>query len=313
MIIGSTIFNYLTKLDIKFHKEHIRDEEYTSFYIKPIAENIANLPALKVLKVSYIKIDLDDMETLHNGALELEKISFGSIELVDTSSILNVARGNNLLLKAGGEPFVHKTASKLEGLSITLVADKTLDNSDRISNNLAKWIVYAGQKYPSIERLLIAPNNSTYNLYVGDRSLGDPLTKATSHMPNLKIYQMGFSNVIPNILRALDDNGVELDTIELSVTSEKDLINQIGSFKCSHQKQHVSTISILCVESYFTDDAFRLSSSSLDNHYTKLVNLEIEATASSYTVLVDILENAPATLESVDFNSVTFYIPQRKT
>lgn len=168
MIIGSTIFNYLTKLDIKFHKEHIRDEEYTSFYIKPIAENIANLPALKVLKVSYIKIDLDDMETLHNGALELEKISFGSIELVDTSSILNVARGNNLLLKAGGEPFVHKTASKLEGLSITLVADKTLDNSDRISNNLAKWIVYAGQKYPSIERLLIAPNNSTYNLYVGD-------------------------------------------------------------------------------------------------------------------------------------------------
>lgn len=76
MIIGSSVFDRLTRLYLGFHKvANIRHLE-TPFVIKPILQDIANLPALKLLELVYAKGDLEDVEKLHDDVSKLEDISF---------------------------------------------------------------------------------------------------------------------------------------------------------------------------------------------------------------------------------------------
>lgn len=258
-----------------------------------------------MLVVSDIGVDLEDMEKLHNSALQLKDVSLDSIELLDTSSTLTIAGEGNALLKAGGEAIVRGIASKLKYISISLEASRG-SNSFHISSRLARWIVYAGQKYPCLETLIVRLDDYMDNNYMGDRTLEGPLRKAVEHMPNLGVCQMRFFAVTSNILKAMDNNGTEVEDIELCVINEDDLINQLRSLKRPHQDQHISSLSIMCVEESFMGDVLRGPSTSLDQQYSKLVTLYIHATFSSHTLLVDVLENVPPTLELIEFRSVRF-------
>lgn len=172
---------------------------------------------------------------------------------------------------------------------------------------LARWIVYTGHKYPCIESLFLGSSNCmSFGDFAADDRLEDPLAKAAAQTPDLKSYQVGFSSLTPNIIKAMDDNGIKLDTIEMCVYDENYLNQQLRLLKRSHQSENVSTMSILYRWGCFSGDLFWVRNTSLDNHYEKLVNLTIKAAYSDLTVLLDILENAPPTLESVDFASIVF-------
>lgn len=129
-------------------------------------------------------------------------------------------------------------------------------------------------------------------------------------MPNLKSYQMDFSAITP---KAMDNNDIKLDKIQVCAEDENDLISQLRVLKRSNQTQHISSLSILCVVECFTSGVFRCPNTSLDNNYIKLVKLHINATYSSQRVLVDILKNVPLTLESIEFSSVNFDDFQERT
>lgn len=86
-----------------------------------------------------------------------------------------------------------------------------------------------------------------------------------------------------------------------------DLTSQLESLKHSQQKKHITSMRISCLDDIFTGDEFRLSNTSLDSQFTKLADLCIDCLdGSSHMVLLDILENVPPTLESIQFNSISF-------
>lgn len=73
MIIRSSVF---TILDVSFQKSNISLRNDYGTRIKLFFEDIANLPALKVFKLAHVPINLDDMENLHIGAPNLERLTF---------------------------------------------------------------------------------------------------------------------------------------------------------------------------------------------------------------------------------------------
>lgn len=74
---------------------------------------------------------------------------------MDTPSILTIEEEEGILLKKDGEPFVNSAAILLKHFQFHLLKSETENTDRRISNNLSKWITYAGQKYPCLEALLI--------------------------------------------------------------------------------------------------------------------------------------------------------------
>lgn len=57
--------------------------------------------------MEYANADLEDMEKLHSGAPNLEKIELASIRLMDTQNTLTIGRaGNNLLTSREDHLFV---------------------------------------------------------------------------------------------------------------------------------------------------------------------------------------------------------------
>lgn len=63
---------------------------------------------------------------------------------------------------------------------------------------------------------------------------------------------------------------------------------------------------ISCGDDYLIGAEFRHRNTRLDDKFSKLVHLCVNSVDSSYTVLVDILENATPTIESVEFTSAIF-------
>lgn len=204
MIIGLSVFNYLTNLDISFQKF----SNANGFIIKPLFEFISNLPALKVLTLAYVSIDLEDMEKLHKSAPDLKELGLLSVELMESPSALIDAGDGSILLTAGGELFVQATASKLKDISMVL--KEGVKYNDDLTNILTRWIVCFGQKYPSIETLTM----NIKDTYIANNRLEDSLAKAVAHMPNLKYYRMGLSDVTSNILKVMDTNDIELNDLE---------------------------------------------------------------------------------------------------
>lgn len=180
------------------------------------------------------------MEKLHSCTPNLEDISFDEARFMDTpTSALNIA---------GGEPFVNDTTSKLKDIHIIFV-ETTMDN-------IARLIVYFGQKYASLENLYLTPGYNMADGFSADKILEDPLTKAVVHMSNLKTYRIGHVSLTPDILKAMDSNGIKLDKIDLYVENEDDLKSQLEILKRSYQAQHLSSIYIVCDDETFDGNAF---------------------------------------------------------
>lgn len=196
-------------------------------------------------------------------------------------------------------------ASKMRAFTLKLIESKPYD--DNLSQLLARWIVYFRQKYPFTENLMIELyDGGISQRMVANGALEGSLTKAVAQMSDLKLYNMIFSPITPNALNAMDSIGVKLAETTICGMDENDFTSQLKNLKHSQQNQHIKTLYIECEDDYFEGDQFRLDNTSLNNQFTNLKSICITCRDSSYTELVDILENAPPTLETINFNSILF-------
>lgn len=146
-----------------------------------------------------------------------------------------------------------------------------------------------------------------YNM--ADESLQNPVIDAVAHMVNLKTYEMTLTPLTSNILKTMDDTGVKLSDLFLFMVEEDDLDAQLKNLKLSKQREYISGLSIEWREESLDTDVFQLGSrtTNVDAQFTQLVSLFIHCTSSSHFVLVDILKNAPPSLESIQFDLIQFY------
>lgn len=101
-----------------------------------------------------MNLDLEVMEKLHSSAPNLEEIEFMFVILADTRSTLPVVKAGNNPLTVRGKPFVQDTASKLKAILVELEEDQPYEYE--LSRDLAKLILYFGQKYLCIQKLDVA-------------------------------------------------------------------------------------------------------------------------------------------------------------
>lgn len=170
MIIGSSVFDRLTQLEISFLSVINWRRNESNLLVKSFFQDTAtNLPVLKVLHLGRACVDLEDMEKLHNGAPNPERIVFHCVQLMETPSALTIIQDGGALLNAEGRSFVHGAAIKVKTVSIAL--DDCVGYDNRLSTILAKRIVYTRLKYPNTAFLGIKPNGGMMEPYNADSTL----------------------------------------------------------------------------------------------------------------------------------------------
>lgn len=197
VMLGSAVWRCLTELDVEFLSFYLKEETVS---IETMLPGIAGLPALKVLKLKYISIDLEDMQKIHTLVPNLEVIQLSSTEFVDTPSASLIEEEEKILLLdvSGRSAFIQDQAIKLKDVSVCLDGDY----DDNFFNNLSKSIVYIGHKYPYIENLIVQPSPD----HIARNSrLEESITKSLVNMPHLQHYGMGFASVTANIVEAMHD------------------------------------------------------------------------------------------------------------
>ncbi|CEP07341.1 hypothetical protein [Parasitella parasitica] len=186
-----------------------------------LIKQLMKAPKLKTLRLSHGKMSLQDFDELCSNAQQLETLQLSKIDITGPNETSTVSA----------------TFGNLERLQIDTCKGE----------NTGKILMRMSGKCPNLKSLKVYPE-------YGDRNWDDEgahLATFVSGCPHLKCYDVDFFPVTPDILAAMNKNGIKLEAI---TTEPEELPKQIKDLLASNQKNFIDAITLNCsLLSSFTD------------------------------------------------------------
>ncbi|CEP14361.1 hypothetical protein [Parasitella parasitica] len=215
-------FCNLTQLMINFH--------FSDTDCRPLVEQLAHAPKLKLLDLASAKMTLVDLELLHFNTPQLETLYLSQIMQEEDDIFeaqLEERRAAGAGAGAGAVSIAH------------ILADVRMLNM-RIPTGgfglLAPWMTYVAAKYHYIKHLTIGGVGMTrgrHDYYETE------LTDIVSGCPHITSYRVNIFPITPMILAAMDKNGIQLNRIDLV---DDPTVEQIDHLLDSSQSNSLVTI-----------------------------------------------------------------------
>ncbi|KAI8643139.1 hypothetical protein BD408DRAFT_431701 [Parasitella parasitica] len=212
-------FCNLTQLTINFH--------FSDTDCRPLVEQLAYAPKLKLLDLASAKMTLVDLELLHCNTPQLNTLYLSQI-MQERSEAFDA----QLEEQEAGMGAV----SKANALTSLRVRNMRLPAGG--FGLLAPWMTYMAGKYRHIERLTIDGVGMIRGRQDYYESL---LANIVTGCPHLTSYRVNIFPITPTLLAAMDKSGAQLKRIDLV---EDPTVEQLGHLMSSGQSDSLETITM---------------------------------------------------------------------
>lgn len=223
-LLKTQLCSNLVSLDIHF--SDCEDEDKSTSFIR----YLSNAPNLTILKTHWISYTYGDVEKIHENAPNLKALRFVECDFLPMKDIGMYALDLSVAVSSANVPKI-TPALKVETLSIDACS---------FSNREADWIAYFSHKYVNMKHYLISPiedelmvRHWTQQPFRSKR-LVEKCTK-------LQVYKDHAFGITKDILNAMDNSGVRLQSIDLGG------YNVAGAFKLlckSDQKNYIESLTL---------------------------------------------------------------------
>lgn len=317
-MLDSSKFYNLTRLDVSFRPLlSLEDFDFQPPTLKKLRaqgkaliKNVKNAPNLVNFTLRYGALDLEDMEILHSHVPKLQhlKLEHTCVYTADTNKQYSVDSQGKFLTNGVGQSVDISPAKNIKSLSLEFVIitrsfspTPSLHTMEILKEPVVNWLEYVKLKYPTATKLALKATDMATLAAIPE--MEGHVINIISTMPNLTSYAVDFHPLTANIVDAIDNNHIKLETLLVRMYRGEDVKKQLQVIQSSRQVETIKSLNIRARLVRLNGKMFTTARLSLAHKIPNLVDLSVYSILTQ-SVYVDILQDLTnlekLTVESFD-------------